>query len=339
MANIRSQFERFLGRVHQRYVLVWTIEATGLGLLGGCAAALLLTLVLVFRGLPTMPLVLASLAAGACTGLLWAMIHRPTKLASAMEADRQLQSHDLLGSALLVARSQDPWARAVLAEADQWCTTHHSAAVLLNRLGVRAWGGIGLATALVLVLALLPIVPTPGIAGQTSVNLAADQAPPQGSHAPYSRRTSVQQEPEDLHPNRMTGAASDDRQNERQAASGAAQRHGSNAAAGDGAGESHSQSGEAKGPTTPQSVDRGSDHSGSGGVATGAGKYIPGAGTPSNTIGGGVAATDNPRGTPPWRSDHWTSDIDHADQALRFGQVPDQYRDMIHGYFDRANAR
>jgi hypothetical protein len=336
VAHRRPEFERFLGRVHRRYLLVRSAEVAGLGLLGGCAAGLPLTIILLWRGLPAVPLALASLGAGVLVGLIWAMIHRPTKLVSAMEADRQLDSADLLSSAVLVHRSGDPWSHAVVAEANQWCARHSPSAVLLNRLGVRAWGGIGLATGLLMILALLPVMPSPGATGQAGVQFVRSEATPtQSSRSRFSRRTPAQQEPEDLRPNRMAGAGEEGRQP--QEGQGSGQRPGESTA-GSGAGEAHSDARNLQGPKRPERAGGGAETSNTGRIAAGAGNTTPGAGSASN-IPGGAAAAKSARGVPPWRSDHWPADIDRADQALRAGQIPDQYRDMIRGYFDRANAR
>jgi hypothetical protein len=315
-------------------------ENAALGLLGGCAAALPLVLILIWRGLPTMPLAVASLAAGTLVGLFWTLIHRPTKLASAMEADRQLESADLLGSALLIGNSKGPWSDAVVAEADRWCAMHSPSAVLLNRLGARAWGGIGLATALLLVLALLPIVPSPGLAGSGDVSLIPEEGGSSNSQpVPFSRRTPAQLEPEDLQPSRIAGAAEDAQKIEQQSSSGRARRSLSDQTAGQGRGESHSEARNQIGPTALQPVGGTPDKSNTGRAAVGGADPSAGPGRRPELGAGGLTAANSSRGVPPWRSDHWDSDVDRANQAVQFGEIPDQYRDMIHGYFDRAKDR
>src|SRR5207247_1177225 len=96
---------------------------------------------------------------GAIIGLTWGLARRPRLIDAAMTADRQLQLADLLATALAVGSDVDPWARAVVAVADQRCRSLSPDAVVLRRFGGRAWGGIGLATALVLTIGALSSAP------------------------------------------------------------------------------------------------------------------------------------------------------------------------------------
>ncbi|HSZ55101.1 MAG TPA: hypothetical protein VK797_05540 [Tepidisphaeraceae bacterium] len=324
------------------------VERAGLGLLGGCAAGLPLVAIAIWRGLPAVPLALTAICLGIACGMIWGWLTRPTLLAAAMEADRQLQSADLLSSALTVsATTDDPWARAVLREADRWSTMHSPSSVLLNRMGARAWGGVGLATALLILLALLPAYASPTRAGQNgagSVNLLSEEGASLQSQpsrpGSFSRRTPVEQEPEDARPSRMTTS---DQTEQDQIASQTAegQAHESASRSGDarGAGESHSRTSNQEPLANPQTAAKGRDQSASGRAAAGVGQTADHA-----TSGAGVTAATPvaPRSVPnvpPWRSSHWASDIEHAEQAVQSGQVPDQYRDMIRGYFDRAKDR
>ena len=108
-------------------------------------------------------------------GLLAALLRWPTRLDAAMEADRQLKLADLLSTALSVRGSADTWAMTVLALAEQRCRAVSPAAVLLNRWGARAWGGVGLATALVLTLGLVSTRSATSQAGDSPVNIFAGQ--------------------------------------------------------------------------------------------------------------------------------------------------------------------
>jgi AhpD family alkylhydroperoxidase len=110
-------------------------------------------------------------------------------MAAAMETDRQLRWDDLLGSAVALANRQsaamnrrpspqsgdargatafaapiDPWMAAVIAMADARAAGVAPRSVVLNRWGVRAWGGVALACAGVVALALVP-VPAPTTLG------------------------------------------------------------------------------------------------------------------------------------------------------------------------------
>src|SRR6185312_16176939 len=165
----------------------------------------------IWRSVPISPLVAGSLLLGAAAGLLLGCVNRPTADDAASEADRQLDTADLLSTAYSVRHSSDPWAAAVRISANQWARRTNPSAVILNRLGARAWGGIGLATMLLVVLSFFPTyaVPTQAAGRQSFSNFSSDH--PQDRNGPQSAihptRSITQQDPEDLHPSQM---ASDD---------------------------------------------------------------------------------------------------------------------------------
>ena len=136
MAPARSPLDRFVGAVHRRYVVQRLLERTGLGVLGGCAAAALLLPLLLWQDRPAVPAAAGALCLGGALGLLWGVTRRPTLLGAAMEADRQLGLADLLGTATALARggrgTGDPWAGAVLASADARCRELRPRSVLLR---------------------------------------------------------------------------------------------------------------------------------------------------------------------------------------------------------------
>src|SRR5689334_16119817 len=95
MASGTPHFERFVRAVYVRMVVVRAVERVGLCVLAGCVVALALMPVLMYRGEATGAFVLAAVGTGAAAGLAWAMTSRPTRLAAAMAADRQLRLSDL----------------------------------------------------------------------------------------------------------------------------------------------------------------------------------------------------------------------------------------------------
>ena len=345
-----GSFQRFLGRVHRRFVLVRALERAGLGFLGGCAIGLPLLAIAIWRGLSAESLALTAGCVGTATGLLWGCITRPSRLAAAMEADRQLKSADLLSSAMAAsARADDPWAAAVVAAADRWAALHSPSAVLLNRLGARTWGGIGLAAALLAAIALLPIYASPSNAGQDGtslVNLLPDESASSisGKTSPGSRarRSPAQQEPEDVHPGRIAAAdhdAAPQNENSSQFSDTPDRRSGAMIGNAQGTGESHSQANHQQRLDKPEKATSGLNDSAGGSTAAGLGRGVDrprGRGAASGDVAGAADASSQ---IPPWNSPHWLSDVEHARQAVQSGQVPDEYRDMIRGYFDRAKAR
>ena len=184
MAIPAPHFDRLIRSLHRRLVFLRAAERIGACLLIGSGGAALLLPFLWWQGGPAFPLVLFALAIACGTGLLMATLRRPTKLDAAMEADHQLNLHDLLSTALLVSgplspgtpgervrvrgssssvepqtvrttnAPPDPWAATVLSIADARCRDLSPSKVLLHRWGSRAWGGVGLALSLVLTLAL-----------------------------------------------------------------------------------------------------------------------------------------------------------------------------------------
>src|SRR5260221_12941001 len=98
--KVTSQFDRFIAAVHRRMLLLGGLERVGLCVLGGCAVSLILMPILIWRGQGVWELLAATLGAAAVAGAAWGIAARPTKLAAAMEADRQLKLSDLLGTAL-----------------------------------------------------------------------------------------------------------------------------------------------------------------------------------------------------------------------------------------------
>src|SRR5687767_12108259 len=151
-------FEGFLRALHRRMVVLRVLEKVGLGVLAGCALALFLMPILVWRGQGTMPLVLGCGGLGVVGGVLWGLARRPGMLAAAVEADRQLKLADLLGTALFLHSRGEPLdeiGRTIVATAEAKCAGLSPSVVIVNRIGVRGWGGIGLAAAMVLTVALV----------------------------------------------------------------------------------------------------------------------------------------------------------------------------------------
>jgi hypothetical protein len=341
------EFERFIRRVRRRFLMLRLLERTGLGILVACAAALPLLLIAIWRGLPAMPLASAMLVAGALAGLLWGILTRPGDLEAATEADRQLDWADLLASALSVAaRGDDPWARAVGSMANSRCRQASPATIVLNRLGARAWGGIGLATALVVAVGVLPTSSTFAPA-QNKTGLSAGDAllnpntgePVGRAFARPARTTLAQPEPEDVMKGRFgqdpTASADSDSPNRHASADNHSPGQNLADAKSQGAGAGRTDiknSGEL--PAPRQGSDAASSDAKGTSSASGIGKSNPSAQGQGATSG--VASDDATRNSvPPWRSSGWAQDVQRADDALNSGQIPDAYRDVVRGYFER----
>src|SRR5688500_12027143 len=135
-----SQLDGFARAVHRRLVIVRVIERIGIGVLLASVAGAMLVPILMWRGQSAMALAIFAIALGACAGLVWGATRRPTRLESAMDADRQLGLADLLGTALAIERdaaadAEDGWARSVRAIAEARCAEARPSSVIVNRLG------------------------------------------------------------------------------------------------------------------------------------------------------------------------------------------------------------
>lgn len=315
------------------------LEHTGLGILAGCALGLPLAAIAIWRSMPTTPLVAGSLFLGAAAGLLLGCINRPTAHDAASETDRQLDTSDLLSTAYNIRHSADRWAAAVRMSANQWARRTNPSAVILNRFGARAWGGIGLATMLLVVLTLFPTYATPTQAanhlyvGNVASNSPQDrnvrQSPVQ------SARSIPQQDPEDLHPSQISSddpatPPPNDTDATKPDQSSRSPSHPDRL--GQGGAESHSNAQPGKVPGA-MSATQSQTTSPKGRLASGVGESTArpsGMGSNSDQFAGNHKAAD---AAPPWKSAQWTDDARRARHAVESGQVPDQYRDVIGGYF------
>ncbi len=157
---------RFLRQLHRRWLLWQLIEHAGIGALIAAGAAILVVIVLLVRGGDALTPAIGLLLIGAAGGTIWSMLHRATLLDAAILADRQLKLSDLLGSAFQSNQHADPaFFSAVIADAEAACARLSPNEVIVRRLAGRAWGAIGIATALVISLATLSSHPTTTQAG------------------------------------------------------------------------------------------------------------------------------------------------------------------------------
>jgi hypothetical protein len=343
------QFERFLRAVHRRMVVLRALERLGLCILGGCAVALVLMPILIWRGQGTGELLAAVLGVSGVAGVGWGLASRPTKLAAAMEADRQLGWSDLLGTAWMLRRGRSEMERTVLAMAEARTARTAASAVVLNRLGVRGWGGIGLAGALVVGVSLFGGDPNRAAAARAATGPRSWQEieamPERGNAARTSasadyRRAKPGLGGDDDDPANSTSTTPDAASGS--ATSDAASKNGAGGAqegTGAGAGQSASRAGGSKTGANPATGgDANANANGGRAGATSAG----GGGTASgNTANGGgrsgsSAGANTARKAPPvWRGDGWPADQEAARAAIQAGRVPDSYREMVREYFER----
>jgi hypothetical protein len=347
MTRDGSNVERFVRAVHRRMVLLRFLERVGLAVLAGCGLALLFLPVLLWRGEGERALqwVAGCWGLGVICGVLWGIARRPGRLWAAVEADRQLKLADLLGTALYLLRSRDSldeMGRTVLATAEARCAALSPSAVILNKIGARGWGGIGLAVAMVLTVALVGAGDRAARAGSASSAAAAVRswrdvdgsgAPENGTRlggGPDLRRVRPGEGGDDEQglgpalPPRAKGVVVD-------ATKGAS---GETAGTDAGTGGGSARGGSDNQPGNRIDVAAGGIQTGGGGVTSSGGAGAAKGGT-SGVDGGSTAGAGRRAATPVWKLDQWAADRAAALRAVDGGRVPDGYRELVREYFDR----
>ena len=341
MAQDSAQHQRFVTRVHRRMVIVHTLEVLGVILLFTTLYLSLWFLVELWMGTQqTLGVRWTAIVVALFLsfGLIGALRQRPTRLHAARKADTQLNLDDLLSTVLVTPRD-GAFADAVHAMADARCATLRPGDVILNRFGLRMWGGIGLSTALMLVLLVLSSNPV-------QTHATASRTAPRNSMADARRADANQRNasgsgplPENLTPDHRVEA--DDPRGQQDATvtspnngrgqKGNDQRTDSTSGTTGGAG----QSSDTSNPNPLRAHGTVANNQGSEGQAaggTGASNAASGAQGASSSIAGQPARQ---RHAPAWASDNWPQSQQSAEQAVRSGQVPPAYQDLVRAYFAR----
>jgi hypothetical protein len=166
--------------VYRRWLIVHLFEQIGQGMLLGSALAIALLLLAVWQVMPTLPILLFSGVFGLFVGLVLSLYRKPTRLAAAVEADRQLRLDDLLTSAIYTSDRTDADFNAIVKTmADARCARHSPSEVMLRRFGIRSWSGIALAMSIAVTLAVIPLQPSRSQAVDANLSvLSASTTPP-----------------------------------------------------------------------------------------------------------------------------------------------------------------
>src|SRR5688572_1071645 len=342
MTTHPDHLDRFLRAVHRRWVAVHVAETMGIGVLGGCGLALLVLPIVLWRGEPAMPVVLVTTGVAALAGMIAGIIRRPDLMSAAVEADRQLDLADLLSTALTTRQrsADDPWAALVVATAGARCRTLVPNAVIVNRFGGRAWGGIGLATALVLTLGLMSTDPgqSVAVARVGDEHRVADDSAPSRVKSASPRGTGEAQRRSRSANNDINECAERDGSADL-ASSGAtdqASRATSTKSDGGGAGLATSarESPSAEMPLASSGAASRDDREGeaAAGGATSAASDPGGEGSAGSTVMPSPSTA-----APAWRSAEWRAAREQALSAVRDGKVRDEHRDLVREYFDRTS--
>lgn len=148
---------RFISAVRRRILLVRIGESIAISVGVASAAGLMVLPILWWRGQAALPLAAVMLTAGSVLGVFWGISRRPSRLEAAIEADTQLALDDLLGTVMLLGKGPTSvdWQRTVAAFADDRCRSLHPSEIIVNRIGLRGWAGVGILGGLLLTFALL----------------------------------------------------------------------------------------------------------------------------------------------------------------------------------------
>lgn len=339
----RSQFDRFVSAVHRRAVVMAIVERVGLALAAAAGVACVLAMAAWWRGVDVWPIVMAIFGVSVVVGIAWGVIRRPTMLDAVMQADQQLQLADLLSSALL--STSGDFGLAVCVMADRACGKHSPSEVMLARYGVRAWSGIGLAWATVIVVGLLAgngVTSRAEEKGSLLINGMPGAS--KISSDPFSSSSTARR---DVRTPGGREAASDDHSQ----LGGPADPKQNSATAASSQGKSMTPAnagGQESGSTGQSSVDPTRTALSTNANPTSPLGPIPGGGDGASSASpaglgesstGRVAARPADRSAAPWSSDRWPTDRDAALHAVQTGQIPDAYRDLVRDYFTPTVAK
>jgi hypothetical protein len=337
MPSDSNELRRFLRAARCRWAVWRTVEWIGLCSLAGSLLALPLIGVLSWRAQPAAGVVGMILALSVLAGIAVGVMKRPSLLDTAMSADRQLGLCDLLATAVMLPQvpyAQEPWRRTILSLAEDRCRMNRPSALVLNRLGARAWGGIGLSAALVVTLSLMTATPR-----QMVAEVRDSMAPAQADSAVQSGQRDAGRA--SVTPHREASRAaideSEDQGDEFIEGSGLSERSSGSALGAVGPGKAQtpdhaSASVQIRTSSPDPPAPRGRPAGGTGrGTAPHAQRDL--------TSVGGLGSGPNGAAAAPWESAHWTAHQREAMESIRSGQIPDRYRDLVRAYFDRETDR
>jgi len=343
MSRRSDNLDRFTRAVHRRWVVLRAVESAGVGVAVGGGLALLVLPVLLWRGEPAMPVVLCALATAGAAGLIAGVLRRPDAMSAAAEADRQLALADLLSTALSMRKRDgevDPWVSVVLATAEDRCRNLSPNAIVLNRFGGRAWGGIGLTTALVLTLGLMSANPqrSDAIAGATRDHDVIPQPPAPADDAarasreppqPAAQRASGTSIDQAASPNPTDATSDGDR-----ATSDGKRSAAASGTDGAGGGSARTPDKPVRPDPLPQADAGASREADQGAFAAGGRETFGGQRDPTDAGPAGVTSSrdrDRTPRAPAWQS--WHIAREQALRAAQDGSLPDDYRDLVREYF------
>ncbi|HEX4796698.1 MAG TPA: hypothetical protein VH370_23100 [Humisphaera sp.] len=333
--------------LRRRQTLIRLLEAGGVSLAAGCLISLPILAHEIWRhqsssALPPLVLIVFSFI-----GMTWAWSRRPSLLAVAVEADRQLGLKELLATSLHCGHCDPAFAESLRQEAERRAAKVRPSQVHLARMTLRSWSGIGLLLALVLSLNFAAHTNSSG--REVALNEPAHSSGQSVASAPdrplvdlsldSGRRARVEQDPEDPDASKFGqhSASPNDAATTRESIANAyPPRSNQRSSAGVGSGMSRSDPSRAHSvPTTdlaPHSSANPAVPTGQTGSGSGPGRS-GNAGANADATASGVVVAPNLAKAADWHSGAWQAQVDRARQSLQNGQVPPAYRELVREYF------
>jgi hypothetical protein len=335
-------FCRFIERARRRLVWLGGARRVERCLLGGCAAAVAVGLVMLAVGRAGMTVSLGCVLAGLLAGLVWGGQLRISPLAAAIVADRRFNLCDLLATAWQIeeqSKGEVGWRRAVVAIADARCRELDGRLIVAATNRGRQWSMIGLALAMSVAIGLWPVK-----SEQMRSAIAANPATEDGDGGVQDAVVSYSATPAQLRPaggealdepsNRMGDTESSNADDGEEGGAGEA---GSERATGGvtsavGAGLAVTSAHTGAMISLPLNVS--SDQNAKSGVAAGgaSGSVLGGAGDVS---GAHSASATVAQQAAPWQSANWPAAQSAALQSVQSSRIEPAYQDLVRDYFDQ----
>jgi hypothetical protein len=339
MEELAPNARRFISAVRVRLGLVRMVESIAVAIAIGAALGIILAGLLWWRGQSAGVEAEGLIGLGFFLGTLIGLSRWPTRKAAACEADRQLGLHDLLGTLhTLDTHLPAEWRQTLAAFAEHRCAGLSPSMVVASRLGVRAYTGIGILTALLLTSALFTARPAAVIASDAPGASAGDteiQARKDGA-AGATISAAVERPPGpggvDAEDGRTFAAERSvaDRDGVTGSAGRSKQSSGSNAGLGSGLARTESRT---PAGSLPDAANKGEDN-----AAFGAGTGGDGAGSAGGRTGDNSTKNSPEAGkaeAAPWDTQQWAGDAARADREIDAGRIPAADEDLVRAYFQR----
>ena len=338
METIAPISQRFVSAVRRRILLIRIGESIALFAAGASVLGLALLPIFWMRGESAMPLAMELLGGGIVLGFVHGIARRPSRLAAAREADSQLNLHDLLGTVLLMAQIGDEaWRQNLAAFAEERCRTLRPSSVVVQRIGLRGWAGVGILSALLMTSTLLTVRPASVTAG--SPLAASDSAQSISIQIPWGQNSEISSAPSQRSPGPGgTDTISDrgfdaDPQDAQTPTTGDSGHSSGGISASSGAGVSTTANSVADAAAPSKSDAQGAN------LQTG--KIVEGNGQSDSRIraaGENNSMTASPEAgkkVPSWESSGDSANLDAGGSPDDFSRSPDGDADLLRDYFQR----